>query len=413
MIKILLTSDWHLGNYFHGFDRYSEHKHFLDWLLDRIANEGPDAILIGGDVFDNSNPSAVTQQLYFDFLAEVTIQNPGLQVVIIAGNHDSAARLEAPRAMFSRHKIFVRGVIRHTVTGEVDYGDLIIPIHSRENMEEKAYVLAVPYLRDGDYERGMGYANGVTHFLQSAIRELNGIKSANEASILLGHLYAKGSEIAENSSERIVVGGSEMVNLGDLNEEVTLLVLGHIHKRQCMGGNPTRRYVGSALPMSFSERGYQHGVELACFDAGKLMNEPQFIKYPLLHPLLSIPSKPASLEEIERQIMNMPSLEDENKPYLEVNVLLDNPHPGVVKAIEEMLLKYHKEVYLCRVHPSYTLCGVDSEEQLVIESAEDLLSRNPLDIIKKGYMKKHGCDMSEELMKLANKAIEAAKTETR
>ncbi|MGL4851614.1 MAG: exonuclease SbcCD subunit D [Phocaeicola sp.] len=466
MIKILFTSDWHLGNYFHGYDRTSEYKHFLQWLLHTIQAEQPDALLVGGDVFDNSNPSAAMQELYFCFLDQVTQLYPGLQIVIIAGNHDSAARLEAPRAMLARNGIYVRGVIRRQVDGTIDYNDLIIPITSRINPDERAYVLAVPYLRDGDYERGKPYAAGVTGFLQTGIETLNCIRMEQEATILLGHLYARGSEIAENSSERIVVGGAEMIALNELTEEVNLLVLGHIHKRQRIGGSSSRRYVGSALPMSFTERNYQHGAEMACFETGKLMGEPRFIRYPLLRPLLSIPPKPASLEDIEKLIKELPddfsgkslnkleeasdyflksslvgatskkdgherfnesldtlfTVDDKalwtqefsaSKPYLEVNVLLDSPNPGIVKSIEDMLLKYKKEVFLCRVHPTYIQQGTATEESLVIESTEDLLTRNPLDIIKKGYAKKHGCEMNETLLKLANQAIEAAKTETR
>lgn len=414
MIKVLFTSDWHLGNYFHGFERHAEHEHFLQWLHKCVENEQPDALLIGGDIFDNSNPSAQVQELYYRFLDEITLHNPNLQVVVIAGNHDSAARLEAPRAMLSRRGVFVRGIVRRLADGTIDYDNLFIPIHSRTNPTEIAHVFAVPYLRDGDYERGKNYATGVAEFLQTGILALNERKKPDEASILLGHFYARGSEIAENSSERIVIGGTEMINLEEVAADVTLMVLGHIHKRQRMGGNPAKRYVGSALPMSFSERGYTHGAELVSFEKGEMVDEPHFLKYPLLRPLLSIPSKPASLKEIEEQIKELHDYQEAvDKPYLEVNVLLDSPNPGVVKEIEELLLKYKKEVYLCRVHPTYNVQGVADSEQLVIESTEDLLTRNPLDIIRKGYLKKHGCEMSEELIQLANLAIEAAKTETR
>lgn len=414
MIKILFTSDWHLGNYFHGFERYAEHEHFLQWLLTTVQQEEPDALLIGGDIFDSSNPSAQVQEMYYRFLDAVTLQNPGLQVIIIAGNHDSAARLEAPGVLLARRNIFVRGMVTRLADGTIDYQRLIIPIQGRNQSSERAYVFAVPYLRDGDYERGEKYASGVATFLQTGIAAVNKQKKPHEATILLGHLYARGSEIAENSSERIVIGGTEMVNLEEVTEEVTLLVLGHIHKRQCMAGDPAKRYVGSALPMSFAERGYSHGAELALFEQGKLVEQPRFISYPLLRPLRSIPTQPAPLEQIEEQIKMLPCPEvGMDKPYLEVKVLLENPNPGVVKLIEEWLEKYQKEVYLCRVHPTYTLRGEGQQGELVIASTEDLLTRNPLDIIRKGYFKKHGCELSEELIELANQAIEAAKIETR
>lgn len=414
MIKVLVTSDWHLGNYFHGFERYTEHQHFLAWLQVTVQEEQPDALLIGGDIFDTSNPSAQAQELYYCFLDEVTQRNPGLQVVIIAGNHDSAARLEAPRAMLARRNIFVRGIVTRSEAGEMDYNNLFVPIHSRTHPHEKAFVFTVPYLRDGDYARGEKYAAGVAQFLQEGIVALNQLKEPQEASILLGHLYARGSEIAENSSERIVIGGAEMVNLEEVGQEVTLMVLGHIHKRQCMGGDRTKRYVGSALPMSFAERGYKHGVELALFEEGILVDEPRFIAYPLLRPLCTIPAKAAPIAEIEKLIEALPANEMRvDKPYVEVNVLLDAPNPSVMKQVEELFSKYKKEVHLCSVRSTYAVVGEGNSDELVIESTEDLLTRNPLDIIRKGYVKKHGCEMSSELMELANLAIEAAKTETR
>ena len=106
-MKILATSDWHLGNLFHGNDRLPEHKHFLKWLLEQIAEQKPDALLIAGDIFDNGNPSAAAQTVYYEFLADATQLCPNMQVIITAGNHDSASRLEAPRPLLTRnHDVF-------------------------------------------------------------------------------------------------------------------------------------------------------------------------------------------------------------------------------------------------------------------------------------------------------------------
>ena len=94
MIRILHTADWHLGQTFFGYDRAEEHKAFLDWLAEEIRQNEIDALVIAGDVFDVSNPSAASQRIYYEFIYRVTAENPKLQIVIVAGNHDSAARLE-------------------------------------------------------------------------------------------------------------------------------------------------------------------------------------------------------------------------------------------------------------------------------------------------------------------------------
>ena len=99
-MRVLHTSDWHLGHTLHGYDRAYEHQRFLDWLLDTLEAEAVDALLIPGDVFDNANPSAATQHQLYRFLTTARARMPALSIVVTAGNHDSPARLEAPSPFF-------------------------------------------------------------------------------------------------------------------------------------------------------------------------------------------------------------------------------------------------------------------------------------------------------------------------
>ena len=135
-MKIICTSDWHLGNLFQGYDRLPEHEHFLQWLLNQIDEQQPDALLVAGDVFDNGNPSAKAQSVYYKFLAEAPHHCPKMRIIITAGNHDSASRLEAPRELLTRHHVEVRGSVkRHWVIDAegqgdwmYDYDDLLIQL---------------------------------------------------------------------------------------------------------------------------------------------------------------------------------------------------------------------------------------------------------------------------------------------
>ena len=109
-MKILHTADWHLGQTFYEYSRYDEHVRFLDWLR-RQSNERKIEVRLGaGDIFAGPNPSAESQRLYYSFLRRVTAECPALQIIIIAGNHDSAARLEAPNPLLEEMNITVRGV---------------------------------------------------------------------------------------------------------------------------------------------------------------------------------------------------------------------------------------------------------------------------------------------------------------
>jgi len=150
MIRILHTADWHLGQTFFGYDRAEEHKAFLDWLAEEIRQNEIDALVIAGDVFDVSNPSAASQRIYYEFIYRVTAENPKLQIVIVAGNHDSAARLEAPLPLLQAMRTEVRGVVRKLEGGEIDYDHLTIELKNREG-EVEVLCMAVPFLRQGDY----------------------------------------------------------------------------------------------------------------------------------------------------------------------------------------------------------------------------------------------------------------------
>ena len=104
-MKFIHTADWHLGNTFHGHDRSEEHHHFLKHLLDLISTRRPDALIVAGDIFDTPNPSARAEAMLYDFLLEATSRVQGLQIVLIAGNHDSGSRLEAPAALLKSHNV--------------------------------------------------------------------------------------------------------------------------------------------------------------------------------------------------------------------------------------------------------------------------------------------------------------------
>lgn len=232
-MKILATSDWHLGNLFHGNDRLPEHKHFLKWLLEQIAEQKPDALLIAGDIFDNGNPSAAAQTVYYEFLADATQLCPNMQVIITAGNHDSASRLEAPRPLLTRYHVEIRGnvrkiwqqgenvrKIRQQGENEDDdktgghwlysFDDLIIPVTNEEG--EEVIILAVPFLRS-DVVQNASYSQGVNDFLRELTAEAR-TKYPGRKFIMMAHMYAKGSDIAKkDASEKIIIGGQEEVDL--------------------------------------------------------------------------------------------------------------------------------------------------------------------------------------------------------
>ena len=127
-MKLIHTSDWHLGQLFHGHERHAEHQAFLDWLIGQLQEREPDALLIAGDIFDHANPSGQSQGQYYRFLAEARRHCPKLDIVVIAGNHDSAGRLEAPESLLEAFGVRVIGQLQP----DGNPSRALVPLHDRD-----------------------------------------------------------------------------------------------------------------------------------------------------------------------------------------------------------------------------------------------------------------------------------------
>ncbi|MGZ8159339.1 MAG: metallophosphoesterase family protein [Methylobacter sp.] len=183
-MKILHTSDWHLGHSLKGFDRHFEHQCFLDWLLLELREQDIDVLLVTGDIFDNANPSAASQKQLYRFLQVAREASPHLRVVLIAGNHDSPGRLEAPSPLLDLFETTVVGQTCRKDDGEIDLEALIVPLHDRNNVL-RAWCLAVPFLRPGDVPRieteGDSYLAGVEALYSEALQKALANRQSGEA----------------------------------------------------------------------------------------------------------------------------------------------------------------------------------------------------------------------------------------
>lgn len=405
MIRILHTADWHLGQTFFGYDRVEEHLHFLDWLARELKENEIDALLIAGDIFDVSNPSAASQRMFYHFIRKVTEENPHLQLVVVAGNHDSAARLEAPLPLLQEMRTEIKGIVRKE-EGEIDYDDLIVELKNREGAVE-ALCLTVPFLRQGDYPvvttDGNPYAEGVKELYTCLQQRAVSRRKEGQAIVAMGHLQATGSEIAERDfSERTIIGGLECVTPDAFTEQIAYTALGHIHKSQRVSGRENVRYAGSPLPMSFAEKNYHHGVVMVTLDEGWAV-EIEKREYTPLVSLLCVPEGKAAEPDVVLQELDALPLRveeaDQNlhTPYLEVKVLLTGPEPMLRQQIEEILAD--KAVRLARIVSVYRQADAQNtlEEEVLAAGLQEM---NPLQIVRATYENIYHEEMPKELERL-------------
>ena len=397
-MKIIHTADWHLGQSFFEYDRKMEHIRFLLWLKDVLQKYDADVLLIAGDVFDTTNPSAESQKLYYSFLREVTAENPNLQVIIIAGNHDSAGRLEAPNPLLEGMNVWVRGIVKRNDDGQIDFEHLIIPLHIG------GYCLAVPYLRQGDYPDAGNYSLSVKAlydklYLLSCAETTESRTLQTELQkplipvIAMGHLHATGAETSENDrSERTVIGGLEHVSPDAFSAGIAYTALGHLHRGQKISGSDNIRYAGAPIPMSFAEKNNKQGVVLV--DISNNTTHVERILYEGAVELLSIPSEPMRIDDAILEISKLPAGEiTDSSPYLEIKVLITEPEPSMRHRIEQALKG--KAVRLARIS---AVTPENSKENIPI-TTEELLKISPIDMAEKIFEQQYGGEKMPETLK--------------
>lgn len=270
-MKILHTSDWHLGCSLFGHKRYGEYEEFLSWLCDCIVEEKIDVFLVAGDIFDTGTPSNRAQELYYGFLNRVAAV-PGLQVIITAGNHDSPSLINAPQALLRQLNIHVFGSVPEDPTDEV------IVLCDRSG-KPTLIICAVPYLRDRDIrlsEPGESIEDK-TRKLQDGIgehyRAVAGIAAqkrdelgGNIPVVATGHLFVSGGKTVDGDGVReLYVGNLARIRAEDLKAGVDYLALGHLHVPQVVGGDPAVRYCGSPIALGFGDAADKKSVVIVEF----------------------------------------------------------------------------------------------------------------------------------------------------
>ncbi|QXI35139.1 exonuclease SbcCD subunit D C-terminal domain-containing protein [Pseudomonas promysalinigenes] len=395
-MRLFHTSDWHLGQSLHGQERDFEHACFLDWLLGQLHLRQPDALLIAGDIFDTVNPPVKAQERLYDFIVQAHEQQPKLQIVMIAGNHDSGSRIELPAALMRRLRTHALGRVQWLDEGQLDADRLLIPLTNSRG-KVAAWCLALPFLRPAEVtgpQLGDDYLQGITQVHQQLIGAAQKKRKKDQALIAISHAHMAGGAVSEDSERSLIIGNAEALPAKLFDKSISYVALGHLHKPQKVNREDRIRYSGSPIPLSFAEISYPHQVLEVEFQGSELVSVEA---RPVPRAVALQRVGPAPLGELLEQLAELPVidlLDDPNRqPWLEVRVRLDEPQPDLRQQIEGAL--HGKAVRLVRISTEYAGKGpAEDDDQVFVELAQ----MTPQDLFSRAWEQAYGNPADEQAL---------------
>lgn len=384
MMKIIHTSDWHLGQNFFGYDRSEDHESMIGQLIELIQTEEPDALVIAGDIFDVATPNTTVQKSFAESVVRIHDARPSMTIVCISGNHDSASRHEVHQTPWEALNVRMIGKVNMT-----DMEENIIPIGG------KGWIVAIPYTNER-FLNDEFYSS-----LEATVKD----NTAEELPIVyVGHAAITG---CDHTGHEIMngrfVGGIEYTGLEELGSVYDYVALGHIHKAQTFG-NGRARYCGTPLPVSFDEvrSGYEHGFSIVEIEAHGSIPSIRTVDVECPHPLVSIPSEGhAPWKDVIAELKKFPS---DIEAYIRLNVLL--------KDSEQMPFDKDRQIEEAMAGKAarYAVTNPTRESQVSEErrqnamkaiTVEELQKLDPATVLK-AYAESQGCTFSEKFQEMFN-----------
>lgn len=267
-MKILHTSDWHIGKKLNGKSRIAEQREVLFELKDICDAEKVDLVLVAGDIFDTFTPSSEAEELFFDIIE--AIATPDRALIIISGNHDDWRRLAASALLASKSNVYIFGGERAPACGK---GSVFVESAGKyhcvvKNASERLYVGVLPYpgeQRFGEKKDEQTFDEKMQEWINACFAE----NTENLPQILLSHLFMLGG-IGTDGERQIELGGTRIVGKELIPENCIYTALGHLHKRQIIDLERHILYSGSLLQYSFDEAGYEKSVTIFQVQDGKV-----------------------------------------------------------------------------------------------------------------------------------------------
>lgn len=339
-MRIIHTSDWHLGQNFYSKSRAAEHSAFLDWLLTSAQAHEVDAIIVAGDIFDTGSPPSYARELYNRFV--VQLQQTGCQLVVLAGNHDSVATLNESRDILA--------FLKTTVVASAGHAPFILP---QRDGTPGAIFCPVPFLRPRELvtsqaghssgEKQQLLLNAISDYYQQQYEAACALRGDRPLPIVAsGHLTTVGASKSDAVRE-IYIGTLEAFPASHF-PPVDYIALGHIHQAQKIGGSEHIRYSGSPIALSFDETGKSKSVNLVTFTDGQL-TEVLPLTVPVTQPLAVLKGDFSSISEQLTQWRDAPQ---EPVVWLDIEITSDEYLHDIQRKIQAQTEDLPVEVLLVR-----------------------------------------------------------------
>ncbi|MEZ9326449.1 exonuclease subunit SbcD [Vibrio cyclitrophicus] len=375
-MKILHTSDWHLGQNFYNKSRKNEHERFLQWLLEQVTDHDIDAIIVAGDIFDTSTPPSYAREMYNKFV--VDSNKIGCQLVLLGGNHDSVSVLKETQQLL---KYMGADVIPNT---NEDHATQVVELKGKSG-EVEALVCAIPFIRPRDVLTSQAGVSGVERQKQLGDAIKQHYKDVYDAAvekrdtfanrdtmpiIATGHLTAMG--VKQSDSVRDIYVGNLDGFAADGFPNADYIALGHIHRPQVVAKREHIRYCGSPIPLSFDELKSQKQVCVVEFVEGERTISQ--LSVPTFQLLAEIKG---DLSEIESQLNQYIGLEEGQSVWLSIEVRAQDYLSDLQERMRALTEDLNVEVLQLR------RARERRNQSLEQESAETLAELTPIDVFEK------------------------------
>jgi exonuclease SbcD len=376
VFRVLHTSDWHLGKSLHGQDRYEEHECFFAFLLNIIKEKEINALIVVGDIFDSTSPSQSALRLYYSFIAKV-YHTTTCAIVIISGNHDSPAQLDAPKNALKALNTHIVGAL------PLNLKEALVLLPSAE--KPQLIIAALPFLRDTDLRTGhLGQPEDeIRKTRQEGIRKkyqdigdmAQAYQTEGVALLATGHLTVVGASKSESERDTIHIGGLSFVPTDIFPDLFSYVALGHLHRSQKVDSQEHIRYSGSPIPFSFSESLDTKEIRFLEFSNGMLsMNYA--LEVPVARRLFQINTCQKELEATLNDFQPTPS---ELLHWVELIITDDDSASNIQETIERITAGKSFKVIKTIIENNSPSDGLRAHECSSRHSLEDLLG-NPQEV---------------------------------